>query len=198
MLTIRSRASFLAAALLVNLVAAGTLGVREARACSCVGIPSVKEGLRNSDAVFWGEAVSVEEQGFASIAPPFQAPVTFEVRESWKGVSQERVVVHGQGMEASCGLDFDEGKTYLVFAYNVGKGEDGPLGTDLCTATKPLSDVEAASRALGSPTDQFPDAGGPDARYFGGGLTATAVAVFASLVLTGVINARRQRRARRP
>ncbi|MDQ4127276.1 MAG: hypothetical protein M3151_04905 [Actinomycetota bacterium] len=198
MLTAKYKAGFLAATLLINLVLAGTLQVREARACSCAGTPSVKEGLRSSDAVFWGEAVSVEEQGLASSAPPFQNPVTFEVRESWKGVSQERVIVHGQGPEASCGLDFDEGKSYLVFAYHAGKGEGGPLETDLCTATSPLSGVEAAPRALGSPTDQLPDTGGPDAGSFGGGLTAAAVILFASLALTGAIHARKQKSARRP
>ena len=91
-----TRTSFLVVALAVNLVLASTLHVREARACSCAGGFSVQEELRDSDAVFWGEAVSVEEQGSTSSAPPFLGPVTFEVRESWKGASQEQVIVHGQ------------------------------------------------------------------------------------------------------
>lgn len=106
----KTRAGFLVIALALNLVLASTLHVREARACSCAGGFSVQEKLRDSDAVFWGEVVSVEEQGSTSSTPPFLAPVTFEVRESWKGVSQGRVIVHGQGIGASCGLDFDEGE----------------------------------------------------------------------------------------
>ncbi len=154
--------------------------------------------MRDSDAVFWGEAVSVEEQGSNSSTPPFLGPVTFELRESWKGTSQERVIVHGQGHEAGCGLDFDEGKSYLVFAYHVGKGEEAPLETGLCSSTAPLSDAEAAPAALGPPTVQLPDTGGPDARSFGGDLAAAAVIVFASLVLTGVILAGHQRRDQLP
>jgi len=194
----RTRAGFLIVALAVNLVLASTLHVREARACSCTGGFSVQEELRDSDAVFWGEAVSVEKQGSTSSTPPFLGPVTFEVRESWKGASRERVIVHGQGLGASCGLDFDTGKTYLVFAYHVGKGGDGPLETGLCTSTAPLSDVGVAPAALGSPTAQLPDTGGPEAWSLGADLTAAAVVVFASLVLTGVILARRQRRDQRP
>ena len=108
------------------------------------------------------------------------------------------MIVHGQGHEASCGLDFDEGKTRLVFAYHVGKGEDGPLETGLCTSTAALSEVEAAPAALGPPAGQLPDTGGPDVRSFGDDPTAAAVVVFASLVLTGVILARQQRRERQP
>lgn len=199
MLATRTRVGVLIVALAANLVLASTLQVREARACSCAGSFSAEEELRNSDAVFWGEALSVEEQASTSRSfPPLMGPVTFDVKKSWKGVSREQVIVHGQGNEASCGLDFDEGETYLVFAYRVGKGESGPLETGLCTPTVALSDVGAAPAALGPPTDQLPDTGGPDAWSFGDDLTAAAVVVLVSLVLTGVIVARQQRREEQP
>ena len=189
-MTNRRTIGFLSTALLVNLVLASTLRVGEASACSCVGVSKPEEQLRSSDAVFWGEAVSVEELDPTSSAPPFLGPVTFDVKEVWKGVSGERVVVHGQGMEASCGLDFDKGKTYLVFAYHVGKGQDGPLETDLCTATSALADVEAAPAVIGPPTDELPDTGGPDAGSLGEGLIAAALVGLGSLALTGVILSR--------
>ena len=198
MLAKKRTIGLVAAALVMNLVLASTLNVREAYACSCAGVPTAEEQLRSSDAVFWGEAVSVEERGFASSAPPFLGPVVFDVKESWKGVSDERVVVHGQGMEASCGLDFDRGETYLVFAYYVGKGGDGPLGTDLCTATGALPDAKAAPAALGPPTDELPETGGPDAPSFGGVLTFAAAVVLGSLALTGVILARGRGRDGQP
>lgn len=178
---------FLAAALVANVVLAGTLHVREAYACSCVGVPNAEEALRSSDAVFWGEAVGIERQNVTSSAPPFLGQVTFDVREVWKGVSDERVVVYGQGMEASCGLDFDKGETYLVFAYHVGKGGDGPLETGLCTATGALPNVEAAPAALGPPTGELPGTGGLGVPSFGGVLTFAAAVVFGSLALTGVV-----------
>jgi hypothetical protein len=31
------------------------------------------------------------------------------VKESWKGVSEDPVVVYGHGLEASCGIELDEG-----------------------------------------------------------------------------------------
>lgn len=88
-------------------------------------------------------------------------------------------------------------KTYLVFAYHVGKGGDGPLETGLCTSTAALSEVEAAP-ALGPPNGRLPDTGGPHAWSFGDDLTAAAVVVFASLVLTGAILAGHQRRDQQP
>ena len=47
--------------------------------------------------------------------PPLSL-VTLEVEESWKGVSEERVVVRGYGPEVSCGIEFREGERYLVYA----------------------------------------------------------------------------------
>ena len=79
MLATRTRVGFLVMVLAVNLVLASTLHVREARACSCVGEfslqDSLQEALRNSDTVFWGEVVSVEDRGFTSSVPPFLGPL---------------------------------------------------------------------------------------------------------------------------
>ena len=83
MLATKTRVGVLIVALAANLALASTLQVREARACSCAGGFSVREELRNSDAVFWGEVVGVEEQGFTSrSAPPLLGPVTFDVKKS--------------------------------------------------------------------------------------------------------------------
>ncbi len=197
MLASRSRAGFLIVALAVNLVMFGGLDVRDAHACSCAGIPSAEEGLRTSDAVFWGEATNVEGQDLSpdsnlDLGPvAFLGPVTFEVKEYWKGDVPKSVVVRGQGMGASCGLDFDKGKSYLVFAYRSGDAGDAPLGTDLCSATRPLSDVGDAPRALGLPVDQLPDTGGP-ASLPRDSLMPMVVAL--ALLAAGVLVARTVRR----
>jgi hypothetical protein len=89
----------------------------------------------NSDAVFWGEVVSVEEQEITSSVTPFLAPITFDRGYFRKGVSREQVIVSGQGSEAGCRLYFDEGETFLgLRVSHVGKGEDGSLKTGFCTA----------------------------------------------------------------
>lgn len=82
--------------------------------------------------------------------PPL-SPVTLEVEESWKGVSEERTVVRGYGPEVSCGIEFREGERYLVYARDKGE-EDVPLETDFCDATKPLARAEADLAALGPST----------------------------------------------
>jgi hypothetical protein len=90
--------------------------------------------------------------------------VEFSVKESWKGVSERSVVIYGQGESYwtsvinSCDIEFERGRSYLVYAYS--KGENGPLGTDICTATKPLAGAEADLRTLGPPTATLPDTGG--------------------------------------
>ena len=90
----------------------------------------------NSDAMFWGEVVSVEEQEIMSSVTPFLAPITFDRGYFRKGVSWEQVIVSGQGSEAGCGLYFDEGETFLGLRVpHVGKGEDGPLKIGFCTAS---------------------------------------------------------------
>lgn len=89
---------------------------------------------------------------------PFLNPVTFDVKEAWKGVSGESAVVHGQGPSPSCGLDFEKGETYLVFAGHVGEGEDRALQTDSCGNTSPAS-VETARNILGPPPESLPETG---------------------------------------
>jgi len=68
-LATKTRVGFLTVALVVNLALASTLNAGDAHACSCAGGFSAQEELRDSDAVFWGEAVSVEEQEVMSSTP---------------------------------------------------------------------------------------------------------------------------------
>ena len=89
----------------------------------------------NSDVVFWGEVVSVEEQEITSSVTPFLAPITFDRGYFRQGVSREQVIVSGQGSEAGCRLYFEEGETFLgLRVSHVGKGEVGSLKTGFCTA----------------------------------------------------------------
>nr|MBA3951825.1 hypothetical protein [Rubrobacter sp.] len=88
---------------------------------------------------------------------PFLGPVTFEVEEAWKGASEGSVVVYGQGPEPSCGIDFERGETYLVYAYR----SDGYLGTDYCGRTKPLSFAGSDVGELNAARGSLPETGGP-------------------------------------
>ncbi len=174
--------------LAANFAVAGGLLTGEAHACSCAPSPGPKEELRTSEAVFWDEAVNVETQ--RSFAEDM-GPVTFDVKQSWKGELQDSAVVYGQGSGMICGLNFEEGKSYLVYAYDSGTGEDGSLETNLCTSTSPLSDVEAAPKEIGPPTGELPDTGGP------GWSLLSVIAAFGALAFAfafsaGVIAMRRK------
>lgn len=197
---VRIRVSLLAAALVVNVFVAGSLTAPSAYACSCAGTSTVEESLRTSDAVFSGEVV-----GFGAEDPEPQddtplGGVEFRVKESWKGVSDGSVIIYGQGegyfgevgegemvVVNSCAVTFEQGESYLVYAYRAGENAGGHLETDICTATKPLSDAGADLRALGSTTTGLPDTGGP-------GLlsrSASSVAVVVLIALAGTLALRR-------
>jgi hypothetical protein len=197
---LRIRAGLLAAALVVNLFVAGVLNTRSAYACSCVGASTVEESLRTSDAVFSGEVVGL---GAEDPQPRDGTPlggVEFRVKESWKGVSDSSVIIYGQGegyfgevgeevVINSCAVTFEQDESYLVYAYRGGENASGPLGTDICTATKPLSDAGADLRALGPPTTGLPDTGGPAPLSRSGASSSVAVVVL--IALSGTLALRR-------
>ena len=182
----RMRAGSVLLALLMglSLVAAGA---QPAFACSCAGGGSTEEEFRQSTAVFSGEVVEVGELPTASQGPmdpgmPFLAPVTFDVKGAWKGVAGDSVVVHGQGPGVSCGLNFERGETYLVFAGGSGEGGGGKLQTGLCSATRPASE-ETARNMFGPPMDSLPETGGVSFEGAGDGAGQKRVAAMAALVL---------------
>lgn len=179
----QTRIAFLVCVLVANLALAGGPGARSAYACTCEAGISLEEELESSDAVFSGEVTSIEEDELAPGGGPPLGRVTFDVNESWKGVTEGTVSVYGQGDGNFCGLDFDPDKSYLVYAYRTGDH----LETGLCTATKPLAEAREDLRLLGPPTSSLPDTGGPEPPGALGSRTASAVTVSALLVLAGAL-----------
>jgi hypothetical protein len=187
-------------ALLGNLVLAAGPYAAGAHACSCAGMSDTDDVFRRSNAVFAGEVVEIGELPTEQVEPTdpgmlLLAPVTFEVKAAWKGVAGGPVVVHGQGPAPSCGLDFELGETYLVFAGRAGEGDNGPLQTDLCSPTRPAS-VETARNMFGPPTGTLPEAGGvpSEGAEPAGGPSAAVAAVLASLAVGLVFAGRLARR----
>ena len=188
----RIRLGFLIFALAVNLLLAGTSNLRNAHACSCISVP-LEEHLRTSDAVFSGEVVGIDENDLPPGAGPQLGKVTFDVSDVWKGASEEPVAVYGQGPEASCGIDFEEGESYLVYAYRSNGDGIKPLQTDLCNATKPLAAAKRDLRVLGPPT--LPGTGGYIFSPIGA--SATITTAFVLLALAGMLVVWRLRRGER-
>jgi hypothetical protein len=190
----RIRLGFLIFALAVNLLVAGTSNLRNAHACSCASVPLEKH-LRTSDAVFSGEAVGIDENDLSPGAGPQLGKVTFNVSDVWKGVSEEPVAVYGQGPEATCGIDFEEGESYLVYAYRSNGDGANLLQTDLCNETKPLEAAERDLRVLGPPDATLPGTGGYVFSPVGD--ATTIAAAFALLALASALVVWRLRRGER-
>lgn len=106
--------------------------------------------MQKSSAVFSGVAAEVEEDSSSDAQPQ---RTTFEVVQAWKGVSEERVVVQGDG--SICDIPFQEGERYLVYATGGGGqgGKTTAFRTSRCQGTRLLEEPLAVDdlRALGPP-----------------------------------------------
>ena len=110
-------------------------------ACSCVEF--TKRGYTDfADVIFKGKVLDVRSGvgfnertaqrllGANGFVLNF-GEVVFQVETALKGHVWRRQVVVGAGSEASCGFEFQPGKTYTVFA----KYRHGYLETSLCSGT---------------------------------------------------------------
>lgn len=111
------------------------VGSPKAFACSCV-TPSPSKAFEQSAAVFAGTVASIQQDNYGKI-------VHFNAERAWKGISDNTVTVTTAGMGVSCGYDFEQGKEYLVYAY------DTPLKVNLCGRTQPVADAYVDLAALG-------------------------------------------------
>ena len=100
-------------------------------ACTCIQItdqtPPTKERIAEYDAVFLG---TVLERQADQNGPVY----TFQVTTSWKGVDKSQFTIQTGSGSGDCGVQFDKGKTYLVYAQ--GPATNNYLWTDICTPTK--------------------------------------------------------------
>lgn len=99
-------------------------------ACSCAEPLSVQKSSEGAHAVFTGKVVDVQDvkssQGYLSRAVHFEADTVY------KGKVETQIIVRtGQG-GGDCGISFQTGSSYLVYAY----GDDEDLETGICTRTK--------------------------------------------------------------
>ena len=126
-----------------------------AHACSCMGgvgpvADQVQAAVQGSKMVFSGRVVSIEDRqsgltvfGFGSA--PYGRAVTFAVNTVWKGTPRARVVVYTGWGGGDCGVGFQVGSSYLVYA----GGSPDDLSTSICTRTSSLSNAQADLAALG-------------------------------------------------
>ncbi len=122
-----------------------------ANACSCVDqkLP-MSETLAQNDFVFTGKVIKKsKEQLVGSIF----YDVEFQLTETYKGKLGAHAVVKTGKDSAMCGFPFEEGESYLVFAYKLTDEEQSSkpqmqYGTGLCSKTKAIKYAEADLQEL--------------------------------------------------
>lgn len=117
-------------------------------ACSCMPSESVAAERDMATAVFAGEVTEIDEPGGLVISSADPVQVTFTVSEVWKGPQQPTITVTTPRDSASCGVYFETGTAYLVYAV----GNEDELQVFLCSRTAPLASATTDLAALGEAT----------------------------------------------
>ncbi|HUR99847.1 MAG TPA: hypothetical protein VMZ26_17410 [Pyrinomonadaceae bacterium] len=136
-----------------------------AKACVCDTPDTVEKAFAESTAIFTAKYIGSEyRKGLKSQAAEMDAEVTgkrveyevlvhkFEVSRWWKGgasvvavlVSDHVRMPDGGEMISDCDLGFEEGKSYLIYAY----GNPNELSSGACTRTKSLKRAATDLRDL--------------------------------------------------
>lgn len=118
-------------------------------ACSCVVPAEPLEALESSSAVFVGKVVNIKEPRGTIISSADPVKVTFDVDSSWKGVEGNKVTMTTALSSASCGFEFVEGESYIVYAYANDEDDSGKLEASLCSRTKLLASASEDLKELG-------------------------------------------------
>ena len=115
-------------------------------ACSCAGV-TPSEAFEMSESVFVGKVLNTkqerEQEGIVGTISYRDANL-FEVTQVWKGDNQSQIIVYDN--EDSCGIEFEIGKSYLVYA---SKDKNGELYTGLCNRTTEVSNAGEDLKFLG-------------------------------------------------
>lgn len=125
------------------------ISAESAQACSCMRA-TPEQHFESANAVFSGRVINVITPRRNTQRPQFSFPqkrVMFEVSDVWKGQERRRLMVMTSDSSASCGFNFTEGESYLVYASR----SDNRLTTSLCSGTKLLSQAQEDLSMLEDP-----------------------------------------------
>ncbi len=136
-------------------------------ACSCVQWSGPAPALGRSTAVFQGRVTAVETYRVGTGYQGVRA--TLQVTTVWKGeVARETLVFTGNG-GGDCGYPFQQGESYLIYAFTSGGGDPqyfpaGNFTTGTCNGTKPLAQAgeDLAFLGVGTPPAGTPLPGLPN------------------------------------
>jgi hypothetical protein len=97
-------------------------------ACSCAEMSPVEDELARSVAVFHGRVLEINEDGYRKM-------VLFDVKEIWKGTDKSQIIIQTGLGGGDCGIDFQVGQEYLVYANDSHLYGDEYLSTGICDRT---------------------------------------------------------------
>lgn len=118
-----------------------------ASACSCEMPPPVEKEFSRSHAVFRGEVIGVKENRW-----PFGGSgksVYFEVKETWKGISETEVVITTGIGGGDCGIPFTTGQEYIVYANLSDMYGNKSLTSIICGRTAEVGNAAEDIKSLG-------------------------------------------------
>lgn len=113
-------------------------------ACECTRPGSMEQEFMHSNAVFVGEVVSISRS-------KVEQKIRLRVDRYWKGKEQPYIEVASPLNERPCGIDFVQGRQYLVYAF---ENDAGNYVTNSCKRTQKRSDATADLQYLGEGSDQ--------------------------------------------
>jgi hypothetical protein len=132
-------------AVIVALIVSGPI----AAACSCATPPTVTDAVESADLVFVGTVERIDKRwlglawmyvralfGKEPDVKDYGFEVTFRTTTIWKGRGKRTVSLFTGRGGGDCGYRFEEGKTYLVYAYCRGN-----CYTGICTRTGERNDA---------------------------------------------------------
>ncbi len=125
-------------------------------ACSCARPQTVEAQFSRSEAVFAGRALDVKEQ--RTLNGSMTKSALFEVSRIWKGGPESQIIIHTGSGGGDCGINFENGKDYLVYAQpSTMYGDKELLVTIICDRTVALDQAQEDLAVLGEgkiPTEQ--------------------------------------------
>jgi hypothetical protein len=117
----------------------------KADACSCRVGPR-KNAFETSAAVFEGQVTAIALKPKPSGFPGEIASVSLTVIQAWKGIRTQQVTVLTPASASECGVSFQLGKNYLIYA---AASEGSELIVSACSRTREISKAETDIQAMG-------------------------------------------------
>jgi serpin B len=118
---------------------------RPVYACSCLPPGAPLAEMARATAVFAGRVTNIEVPGGVIVSSADPVKVTFAAGQIWKGPEEAVITVTTPRDSASCGVSFQTGQEYLVYAL----GSENELTTNLCSRTASLARAAEDLAVLG-------------------------------------------------